>query len=100
MFSETYYLIRSKSDGSYLVARPQPSQPQAASPGYLLMFRENFDALSYLNTHGSSVVDRFTVESISGGQINSLLNRWGFAGIGMVQDPLVPNVEFLSRQEN
>jgi len=30
------------------------------------MFREHFDALSYLNTHGSDLADRFGVESVPG----------------------------------
>lgn len=64
--------------------------------GYLLMFSEHFDALTYLNTHGVDVADRFAVESISGTQIKSLIQRWGFKGVGIVQDPLVPTVEFLS----
>lgn len=104
MFSQLYYLVRSKLDGSYLVARPNRAEPTEGSrqpePGYLLVFREHFDALSYLNTHGSDVVDRFAVESVPGSQLESLLKRWGFAGIGLVQDPLIPRVEFLSREES
>ncbi len=46
MFSEFYYLVRSQVDGRYLIAHPNPE-----TSGYLLLFRENFDALSYLNTH-------------------------------------------------
>jgi hypothetical protein len=103
MFSQTFYLIRSKADGQYLVAHPS-SKPAAdasqADPGYLLMFKEHFDALSYLNTHGAGVADRFAVETISGAQLGNLLKRWGFAGIGIVQDPLLPQVEFLQHQGN
>lgn len=94
MFSQTYYLILSRADGRYLVAKPNVSA-QDAGAGYLLMFREHFDALSYLNTHGSNVADRFAVESVSGTQLKGLLNRWGFVGVGVVQDPLVPHIEFL-----
>jgi hypothetical protein len=36
-----------------------------------------------------------TVESIPGPQVGSLLKRWGFAGVGIVNDPLLPKVEFL-----
>jgi hypothetical protein len=61
------------------------------------MFREHFDALSYLNTHGSDVADRFAVESVSGTQLKNLLKRWGFTGVGIVQDPLVPQIEFLEQ---
>lgn len=96
MFSQTYYLILSRADGRYVVAKPNTSN-DSVEAGYLLMFREHFDALSYLNTHGSDVVDRFTVESVSGTQLKNLLKRWGFAGVGIVQDPLVPQIEFLEQ---
>jgi hypothetical protein len=101
---QIYYLLRSRQDGSYLVARPQPNSPP--NPGeepqkareFLLMFREHSDALSYLNTHGSGVVDRFAVESIAATRLDDLMNRWGFTGFGVVQDPLMPTIEFLLRQ--
>lgn len=96
MFSQTYYLILSRADGRYLVAKPNTSH-NSVEASYLLMFREHFDALSYLNTHGSDVVDRFAVESVSGTQLKNLLKRWGFAGVGIVQDPLVPQIEFLEQ---
>jgi hypothetical protein len=101
MHSQTYYLVRSKQDGSYLVARPNSgnqTQPATQPPGYLLVFSEHYDALSYLNTHGAAVADRFGVESVPSHQLEGLLTRWGFAGIGIVQDPLIPRVEFLTRQ--
>jgi hypothetical protein len=94
MFSQIYYVIRSRADGSYLAAHPNSSS-NPADTGYLLMFRENFEALSYLNTHGASVADRFTVESVPGSQLKNLLKRWGFVGMGMVIDPLIPSIEFL-----
>ena len=97
MISQIYYLIRSKADGSYLVAKPNRSA-DSNGPSYLLMFREHFDALSYLNTHGGGVSDRFAVESVSGTQLKGLLKRWGFTGIGIVQDPLVPQIEFLVQE--
>ncbi|MFN6564857.1 MAG: hypothetical protein RMY28_034365 [Nostoc sp. ChiSLP01] len=90
MLSEVYYLVRSKSDGRYLTARPNGD-----ASGYLLLFRENFDALSYLNTHAAEVANRFAIESIPGTQLGSLLKRWGFTGVGIVSDPLLPKVEFL-----
>ncbi len=100
MFSEIYYLIRSRVDGSYLAAHPKPSNPDAnqakSQAGYLLMFKENFDALSYLNKYATHVRDRFTVESITGSQLKNILNRWGFNGVGIVQDPLLPKIEFSS----
>lgn len=95
MFSEIYYLIRSKADGRYLTAHPEGgSKPGDA--GYLLLFREDFEALSYLNTHGRDVADRFGVESIPGSQLKSLLNRWSFVGVGVIKDPLLPSIEFFS----
>jgi len=90
MLSEVYYLVRSKADGSYLIAHPN-----ADASGYLLLFRENFDALSYLNTHAAEMANRFAVESIPGTQVGNLLKRWGFSGVGIVSDPLLPKVEFL-----
>ncbi len=94
MFSEVYYLLRSKADGRYLVARPNPDNAST----YLLLFRENFDALSYLNTHAAEVANRFSVESLPSAQLGSLLQRWGFTGVGIVSDPLVPNIEFLQQK--
>ncbi|HLO88485.1 MAG TPA: hypothetical protein VK203_26245 [Nostocaceae cyanobacterium] len=92
MLSEVYYLVRSKTDGRYLTARPD-----GEASGYLLLFRENFDALSYLNTHAGDLASRLTVESISGSQIGGLLKRWGFLGVGIVNDPLLPKIEFLQQ---
>jgi hypothetical protein len=99
MYTQVYYLIRSRTDGSYLVAHLNQSNSAEKSPdlGHLLIFQEHFDALSYLNTHGSGLVDRFAVESIPGSQLENLLKRWGFLGIGIVKDPLIPKVEFLAR---
>lgn len=93
MFSQIHYLILSRADGRYLVATNNLGT-DSATASYLLMFREHFDALSYLNTHGADVADRFTVESVSGTQLKGLLQRWGFTGVGIVQDPLVPQIEF------
>lgn len=96
MFSQIYYLILSRADGRYLVAQPQGSADSTGA-SYLLMFREHFDALSYLNAHGFDVADRFAVESVSGSQLKNLLKRWGFTGVGIVQDPLVPQIEFFQQ---
>jgi hypothetical protein len=105
MFSEVFYLIRSKADGQYLVARtraePKPRddrgerREEETQAQYILIFKEHYDALSYINTHGADVADRFGVESIAGSQLGNLMKRWGFAGMGLVQDPLVPRIEFL-----
>ncbi|MEB3830738.1 hypothetical protein [Phormidium sp. CCY1219] len=96
MFSQVYYLIRKREDGSYLAAHPERGErEEIADAGYLLLFREQFDALGYLNKYGADVSDRFAVESIPGIQLKGILNRWGFTGIALVEDPLLPKVEFL-----
>ncbi|NDJ15946.1 hypothetical protein [Myxacorys almedinensis] len=100
MFSQSYYLIRSRIDGSYLAAYPnQADDDQARAPadGYVLVFSEHADGLMYLNKFAAEVRDRFTIESLPGGQIASVLNRWGYKGLGMVNDPLLPSVDFLSK---
>lgn len=95
MFSEIYYLIRSRKDGKYLVARlSNPATEQENQ--YLLVFRENHDALSYLNTHATNLSNQFSVESLGTNQLKNVLERWGFQGIGMVNDPLEPQIQFLS----
>ncbi|WP_016951535.1 hypothetical protein [Anabaena sp. PCC 7108] len=90
MLSENYYIVRSQTNGRYLTAHPKPD-----ASVYLLLFKENFDALSYLNTHAGELANRFAVESLPGTQIKNLLKRWGFSGVGIVKDTLLPNVEFL-----
>ncbi len=95
MFSAIHYIIRSKVDGKYLVAQINKGEDKA-TVSYLLVFSEHFEALSYLNTHGSDVSDRFIVESTSGNQLKTILQRWDFQGIGLVKDPLLPRIEFLS----
>jgi hypothetical protein len=94
MLSQVYYLVRSQQDGQYLTAQPHTD---AEASRYLLLFQEHHEALSYLNAHAPDVRDRFAVESVLGTQVGSLLKRWGFTGVGMVQDPLLPKVEFLVR---
>ncbi|MDY6900445.1 MAG: hypothetical protein SWZ49_20570 [Cyanobacteriota bacterium] len=91
MLSETYYLIRSKADGRYLAARPNEDDGST----FVLLFRESFDALSYLNTHAGDFAERLGVETISGTQIKTILQRWSFNGVGIVTDPLLPTIEFL-----
>jgi hypothetical protein len=99
MLAQTHYLIRSKTDGSYLAAYPNlaANDPRTPDRGYLLLFKEHFDALTYLNTHASGMSDRFAVESLAGTQLPNVMNRWSFKGVGVVQDPLIPRVEFLQR---
>lgn len=95
MLSQIHYLIRSKIDGQYVVARLQlPEMEKQAS--YLLIFKEDFDALSYLHTHSGNLRDRFAIESLPATQLKGLLQRWGFQGIGLVQEPLEPRIQFLT----
>ena len=98
MYFQVYHLIRSKQDGQYLVARTRSAAGEATQEsGYLLLFKEHADALTYLNTHGAGVADRFGVEAIAGSQVGNLLKRWGFRGVGVVEDPLLPRVDFLEQ---
>lgn len=92
----THYLIRAKADGRYLTVHAR--QAAGAESSYLLLFREQFEALSYLNTHASDVSERFAVEAITDAQLVQLIKRWGFTGLGMVKDPLLPEIQFLSYQ--
>ena len=97
MLSQYYYTLRSRLDGQYLVARlksPDQENPLA----YLLVFKEDYDALSYLNTHAADFSDRFGVESVSNSQLKGMIQRWGFKGLGMVQDPLEPRMDFVTLQ--
>ncbi len=92
---QTYYLIRSQADGSYVVAHPE-TRSGRSSAGYLLLFREHFDALIYVNTHAPSAKEKVAVEAIVESQIPPVLKRWSFAGMGFVQDPLIPKIDFLT----
>ena len=102
MFSQVYYLLRSKIDGQYLVARPRSDSTEAPESektgGFLVLFSADHDALSYLNTHGADVANRFSLETIPGGRLGQLMDRWGFDGVGVVTDPLIPQIDFLRRQ--
>jgi len=91
MYSDIFYLIRSKLDGKYLVAHPKTKEGM----GYLILFKEHFDALSYMNKYAEDVRDRFSVESLPSSQLKTLVKRWEFEGVGIVQDPLLPRIEFL-----
>jgi hypothetical protein len=42
------------------------------------------------------VADKFAVESIASTQLKGILQRWGFQGVAVVQDPLLPRIEFLA----
>lgn len=91
MDSALYYVLRSQANGNYLTAHPDPDD----AVSYLLVFSEQFDALSYLNAHGSDVAQQFQVETLPTQQLRGVLDRWQLHGIGLVQDPLLPRIEFL-----
>ncbi|MDJ1168970.1 hypothetical protein PMG71_05985 [Roseofilum sp. BLCC_M154] len=91
MAFQTYYLIRSKNDGQYITAHLGDNQ-------YILLFQQDFEAYSYLNTHAPDLTQKFAVETLVSSQLSALLNRWGYQGVGLVQDPLIPRVEFMARE--
>ena len=94
MLLQINYLIRSKQDGKYLVARmPEQSGSEAS---YLLVFQQDYDALSYINAHGQEFSDRLTVETASPIQLKGLMERWDYAGFGIVKDPLLPDIQFIA----
>ncbi len=90
MFSaQVYYLLRSKTDGRYLVAHITDEK------NYILVFKESYDALSYLNTHASEFAQQFATESVTIPQLQGIRQRWGYQGLGMVEDPLEPRLQFM-----
>jgi hypothetical protein len=101
MVSQPYYVLRSRIDGQYLAARPQmdnPPDPDKPPPaGFLLVFTADHEALSYLNAHAPELSDKFGVETVMASNLKSLLGRWNFQGLGMVNDPRIPEVEFFNR---
>lgn len=96
MFSQIHYLIRSRADGRYLTARI-PVTGDRVGQEYLLLFKERHEALTYLNTHAPEVVERFSVESIPATQLKAILQRWGYPGVGQVQDAIAPHIQFFSQ---
>ncbi len=94
MFSQIYYLLRAKKDGKYLVAN-QANQ-EGNKQRYLLVFSQDFEALSYLNAHSPEYVKEFSIESVSSQQLKLIIARWGFFGLAMVEDSLIPKVKFLT----
>lgn len=100
MLSQAYFLIRSIRDGRPLVARPRTSSPSSSSSesqpeAFLLLFQEKTDAMSYLNAHAGDLSRHFGIESVNRTQLPNILSRWNYRGIGLVDDPLVPKIEFL-----
>ena len=98
MLSTPYYLLRAKANSQYLVAHPptEGTHPEQPSEPFLLLFIADFDALSYLNAHAGEHADQFSVEYCDRAQINKICDRWNYKGVGIVNDPLVPRVEFLA----
>lgn len=94
MINKTYYLIRSKLDGKYLVARIENKDGNQSN--FLLLFKEDFEALSYLNTHAPAYSGEFRIESVVDSQLKGIMQRWEFTGVGIVNDPLIPQIQFLS----
>ena len=93
MLLQINYLIRSKQDGKYLVARiPDQSGVEVS---YLLVFQQDYDAMSYINTHGQEFSDRLSVETVSLTQLKGLKERWKYAGFAIVKDPLLPEIQFV-----
>ncbi len=97
MLNTPYYLLRAKSTGQYLVARPpiEGGHPEQPTDPFLLLFVADFDALSYLNAHAGDHAAQFSVEYCDRTQIKKICDRWSYKGIGVVNDPLVPRIEFL-----
>ena len=94
MLLQINYLVRSKRDGKYLVARvPEESGAEAS---YLLVFQQDYDAMSYINTHGGEFSNRLMIESVSPMQLKTLMQRWGYSGFAIVTDPLLPKIQFVS----
>lgn len=96
MLSETYYTLRAHQTGHYLSARPSFSAAGADQPGYVLLFNEHADALSYLNAHAADAASRLAVESVSSPQLKTIMKRWQFEGVALVKDPLVPEIDFMT----
>lgn len=96
--SQIYYLLRARADGRYLAARLRAPDPQTGpQTGFLLVFKADYDALSYLNAHAPDLSDQFAVETITPASLKPILSRWNFQGLGMVEDPRLPNIEFFNR---
>jgi hypothetical protein len=94
MLSQFYYVVRSQTSGEYLVAHPAAD----AADGFLLLFAADYDALSYINAHGSG--RGCAVEMMSSTALPATLKRWELQGVGIVQDPLTPQVQFMRIENN
>jgi hypothetical protein len=88
MLSQHYYVVRSQGTGEYLVARPTAD----TTASFLLLFTSDYDALSYVNTHSAG--SRCTVEGLPTTVLRTTLERWQLVGVGVVDDPLIPQIQF------
>lgn len=104
MSNNHYYLLRVKANGKYLTARlptensrieQQKDRSEEAVDLFLLLFVTDFDALSYLNTHAQAQAAQFSVEYCDRTQIKKICDRWSYKGVALVNDPLIPRIEFL-----
>jgi hypothetical protein len=89
---ELYYVLRSRLNGQFLVAHPDPDAQQK----YVLVFKADYEAMSYLSAHGATAQAQLAVECLSAAQLRINLDRWGFQGIGLVEDPILPSIQFLA----
>jgi hypothetical protein len=90
-----YYALRSKKDGQYIAARPDIDRPDRK---YLLVFREDYDALSYLSTHAKELAVHFGTEHLTTDQLKTAIERWSYEGVGLVSDSLLPQVDFMAKR--
>ncbi|MBD2325659.1 hypothetical protein [Alkalinema sp. FACHB-956] len=100
MSDRIWYVMRSRRDGQYLAAYPKAAEGTARSPehGYVLLFNQHADALSYVNRFAPELGSTVAVESMLNHQLSALLERWSFKGVGIVEDPWMPQVQFAVRQ--
>ena len=92
--TQFWCVARSRTDGQYLVARSENSDPGKPPDRYLLVFKEHADLLSYLNRHAPDLAAQFAMESIAQSKLSAVLSRWSYQGIGLVEDPWLPIVNF------
>jgi hypothetical protein len=90
---QQWYVVRSRVDGQYLVARLKGEADQPPKP-YLILFSEHADALTYLNRHAPDLAPQFAVECLTQPQLPALLKRWGYDGFGVVEDAWLPRLKF------
>lgn len=90
---QQWYVVRSRTDGQYLVARLKGEEGQPPKP-HLIVFGEHADALTYLNRHAPDLASQFAVESLTQPQLPGLLQRWSYDGVAIVEDAWLPRLKF------